>query len=105
MNDDRKRKRAHIAMLRDRAIARLKRDGRICGNVKLDRLLYRVWELNKWPWMIEMFIPRHPDEFDYPELSSTLTVRFKGERVLKVAFDDERSKLSTYQHGARETLI
>jgi len=25
--------------------------------------------------------------------------------VLKVAFDDERSKLSTYQHGARETLI
>ena len=54
--------------------------------MKLDGLLYRVWELNKWPWMIEMFVPRHPDAFDYPELSSTLTVRFKGERVLKVAF-------------------
>ena len=54
--------------------------------MKLDGLLYRVWELNEWPWMIEMFVPRHPDAFDYPELSSTLTVRFKGERVLKVAF-------------------
>ena len=104
MNDDRQRKRAHIAMLRDRAIARLKRDGRICGNVKLDGLLYRVWELNEWPWMIEMFVPRHPDEFDYPDLSSTVTVRFKGERVLKVAFDDVRSKLTNFAPGLWENL-
>jgi hypothetical protein len=105
MNDDRKRKRAHIAMLRDRAIARLKRDGRIGGNVKLDGLLFRVWELNKWPWMIEMFVPRHPDEFDYPALSSILTVRFKGERVLKITFDDERSKLVSYIPGVWEGVI
>jgi len=105
MNDERKRKRAHIAMLRDRAVARLKRDGRIGGNVKLEGLLYRVWELNKWPWMIEMFVPRHPDEFDYPELSSTLAVHFKGERVLKNVFDEQRSRLRSYVPGAWEMLI
>jgi hypothetical protein len=42
MNDERKRKRDHIAMLRGRAIARLKLDGRVRGNVKLDGLLYRA---------------------------------------------------------------
>lgn len=105
MNDERKRNRAHIAMLRDRAVARLKRDGRIGGNVKLEGLLYRAWDLNKWPWTIELIEPRHPGDFDYPELSSTLTVRFQGQRVLRVLFDDDRSKLATYQSGAWEDLL
>ena len=102
---ERKRKQAHIAMLRDRAISRLKRDGRIGGNVKLGGLLYRAWDLNKWPWTIELIGPRHPHDFDYPDLSSTLTVRFKGERVLKVTFDDDRLKLVSYISGVWEGVI
>jgi len=42
---------------------------------------------------------------DYPDLSSTLTVRFKGERVLKVTFDDDRSKLVSYISGVWEGVI
>lgn len=105
MNDDRKRKRAHIAMLRHRAIARLKRDGRIGGNIKLDGLLYRAWDLNKWPWTIELIGPRYPHDFEYPDLSSTITVRFKGGRVFKVAFDDVRSKLISFDPGPWEDLV
>jgi hypothetical protein len=105
MNDDRKRKRAHIAMLRDRAVARLKLDGRVGGNVKLEGLLYRAWDLNKWPWTIELIEPRYPGDFDYPELSLTLTVRFKEQRVLKVTFDDERSKLISYLPGLWEDTV
>lgn len=95
--------------LRDRAVALVRSEGCVSGNIETKGQLRRIVQYERGRLFIEYIAPRYPDPPSPIKTARpsayTILVRFNAAKVLSVAWDDTRTAVSTFKPGSWERML